>query len=208
MILSSAPTRFDFAGAPTDVAPFKTEEGGYVVNAALGIRVSVCLVPLETADVVVTSHDLGVEERYPSIDAVQPGGDLQLLKAVIAHVHPARGLHVSTTTEAPRGAGLGASASLTIALLSALRHLQGERPGVQDVVDDALHVENVMLGNVNGGQDQYAAALGGLHAFRFERRVSRSNPCTSPPPSSIRSKSIPCCATAATPACRGTSSTR
>jgi D-glycero-alpha-D-manno-heptose-7-phosphate kinase len=57
---------------------------------------------------------------------------------------------------------------LAIALLSALHRMKGERPGAEQLVHDALHVENVMLGNINGGQDQYAAALGGFNAFRFE----------------------------------------
>ncbi len=167
MIQTSAPTRFDLAGAPTDVAPYKTEEGGYVVNASLGIRVSVSVSTLDTPDIVVMSRDLGVEERFSSIEEIEHGGALQLIKTAIAHVHPEQGIYVSTTTEAPRGAGLGASASLAVALLSALRQLKGESPSLEQLVQDALHVENVMLGNINGGQDQYAAALGGFHALEF-----------------------------------------
>jgi D-glycero-alpha-D-manno-heptose-7-phosphate kinase len=54
-----------------------------------------------------------------------------------------------------------------VALLSALRQVNGETPTAGQLVDDALHVENVILGNINGGQDQYASALGGFHAFAF-----------------------------------------
>lgn len=167
MIQTSAPTRFDFAGAPTDVAPYKTEEGGYVVNASLGIRVSVSVSTLDGPGIVVMSRDLGVEERFSSIETIKHGGALRLIKTAIAHVRPERGIHVSTTTDAPRGAGLGASASLAVALLSALRQLNGESPSLEQLVDDALYLENVLLGNINGGQDQYAAALGGFHALQF-----------------------------------------
>jgi len=167
MIETSAPTRFDFAGAPTDVAPFKTDEGGFVVNASLGIRVRVCVSALDTPGVVVVSRDLGVEEQFASIDDVDHGGPLRLVKAAVVHVRPERGVRITTTSDAPRGAGLGASAALAVALLSALRRANGEAPTAEQLVDDALHVENVILGNINGGQDQYASALGGFHAFGF-----------------------------------------
>ena len=35
MIRSRAPVRVDFAGGWTDVPPFSTEVGGFVVNAAI-----------------------------------------------------------------------------------------------------------------------------------------------------------------------------
>lgn len=168
MIKTSAPTRFDFAGAPTDVEPFKTEEGGYVVNASLGIRVSASVaVTPDSSEIVVASRDLGVEERFASIETLDQSGVLRLIKAAIKHVHPEHGMQVTTSTDVRPGSGLGASASLAVALLSALRQTKGENTTATELVDDALYVENVMLGNINGGQDQFASVLGGFHALEF-----------------------------------------
>jgi D-glycero-alpha-D-manno-heptose-7-phosphate kinase len=168
VIHASAPTRFDFAGAPTDVEPFKSEEGGYVVNASLAIRVNVSIVASgDTSEIVVVSRDLGTEERFTSIETMDLDGELRLIKAVISHVQLDGGVRITTSTDAPAGSGLGASAALAVALLRALRQFKGEEPTALELAGDALHVENVLLGNINGGQDQYAAALGGFHAFEF-----------------------------------------
>lgn len=177
MTQTSAPTRLDFAGAPTDVEPFKTREGGYIVNASLGIRAQVSVSPLEdSSEVVVISKDLGIEERFTSVETIDDGGDLQLVKAATRHVHPDRGIRITTNTNAPRGSGLGASAALAIALVSALRTIKGENPTIDELVADALYVENVILGNINGGQDQYAAALGGFHALAFGPGLVAAHP--------------------------------
>ena len=40
-----APVRLDLAGGWTDVAPFSTDEGGAVVNAAIDLHVSATITP-------------------------------------------------------------------------------------------------------------------------------------------------------------------
>ncbi len=171
MIRSSAPTRVDLGGAHTDVEPFKSEEGGYVVNAALDLRVDVTIAVMadsaDSSDIVITSRDLGIEERFPSIETMDHIGELRLIKAAITHIQPRGAIHVTTTTGAPPGSGLGASAALAVALLGALYQLRGEAPAPAQLVHDALYVENVLLRNINGGQDQYASVLGGFHALAF-----------------------------------------
>ncbi len=168
VIRSSAPTRVDLGGAHTDVEPFKSEEGGYVVNAALDIRVDVSVATMtDSPDIVITSRDLNTEEHFSSIETMDHIGELRLIKAAITHMHPSGGVHVTTSTEAPPGSGLGASAALTVALLGALHQLRGEAPDPEQLVHDALYVENVLLANINGGQDQYASVLGGFHALEF-----------------------------------------
>jgi D-glycero-alpha-D-manno-heptose-7-phosphate kinase len=168
MIRSSAPTRVDLGGAHTDVEPFKSEEGGFVVNAALDVRVDVTIaVTDDSPHIVITSRDLGTEERFSSIETMDHSGELRLIKAAITHIRPPGAIHVTTSTEAPPGSGLGASAALAVALLGALHRCRGETPAPEELVHDAMYVENVLLGNINGGQDQYASVLGGFHALAF-----------------------------------------
>jgi len=163
----TAPTRLDFAGGPTDIEPFRSTEGGHVVNASLSVSAHASVAPREDSDITIISSDLGIEEHYPSINEMDIDGPLRLIKAAIHRVGPEQGLTVTTQNEAPHGSGLGASGSLAIALLNGLRHVKGEAPSSQQLVADALYVENVMLDNINGGQDQYAAAMGGFRSFSF-----------------------------------------
>ena len=63
---------------------------------------------------------------HASIQDLTVEGPLRLLGAAITHVAPSQGFHLSTNVEAPPGSGLSSSASLSVAVLSALRTLAGE----------------------------------------------------------------------------------
>jgi len=168
-ICSTAPSRFDFGGAPTDVEPYRSREGGHIVNGTINIKAHATIVPRIDGRIFVYSDNFeNNKETYDSIRDLTVEGPLRLLKAAIMHVAPSQGFELATNVEAPPGSGLGSSASLAVAVLSALRTFMGEvELDPMKLVEDALHVENVMLGNVNGGQDQYATALGGFHGMEF-----------------------------------------
>lgn len=165
-IHSIAPVRFDFGGGPTDVDPFKSQEGGFVVNAAINRFAEVQVIPRKDSSIVITSNDIGVREAANSLDELELVGSLRLIKAAVKYFE-LEGLAIKTKVDAPVGSGLGASAALAVALSGALRTFTGEDFTQEELVEDALHMENVLLGNINGGQDQYASALGGFNAFNF-----------------------------------------
>src|SRR5579859_7825714 len=157
-VVVRAPVRVDFAGGPSDVAPFCVQEWGYVVNAAIDKYAYAEVQVRADPQIVVTSHDLQQQEVYPSVDALGHDSPLRLLTTAIALVGSGPGLDVGVKTEVPAGAGLGASAAVCVALLRALQTLQGAAE---------MRVETGPLHNVGGGQDQYAAAFGGVQSFQF-----------------------------------------
>lgn len=67
----------------------------------------------------------------------------------------------------PAMSGLGSSSSFTVGLLNALRNLQGIPVSKIQLAADAIHVEqNIIKENV-GSQDQVAAAFGGFNKIEF-----------------------------------------
>lgn len=168
-VRSRAPVRFDFAGGPTDVEPFRSRESGFVINGALDRSAEVNITHRSDRRIIIHSDDLHKEESFESVDNIDLDGSLRLIKASVKHVAPSTGLEINTKVDVPSGSGLGTSAALAIALIGGLRAINGDtQPQTQLLVDDALYIENVMLNNINGGQDQYASALGGFHSFNFE----------------------------------------
>lgn len=169
VIVAEAPVRFDFGGGPTDVEPFKTREHGFVVNAAVKRLAHIKIKPRDDSKIILRSRNFKHNETFTSLDNLNLNGPLRLLKAAVKYVKPNTGMEITTLVDVPPGSGLGGSASLAIALLGALKTLKGETvTNTSELVADALYIENVMLNNINGGQDQYAAALGGFHAFNFD----------------------------------------
>ena len=165
-LFSQAPTRLDFAGGPTDLTWFAQTHGGRVINQSLAFYAKCWLLPRKDSQILIRSTDLCLEQSFKSIDEIAlDGGPLDLLKAAILHTASRSGMSLVTQVDVPHGSGLGASASLSVAVLKALYRFNRQKVSRTELAQHALLLENEMLGNSAGGQDQYAAALGGCHAF-------------------------------------------
>src|SRR5438105_3290209 len=82
-ITVKAPVRVDFAGGPSDVAPFCIEEWGYVVNGAIDKYATVRVRRRADSQIVVRSDDLQVEEHYPERAALRYDTPLRLLTTAV-----------------------------------------------------------------------------------------------------------------------------
>jgi D-glycero-alpha-D-manno-heptose-7-phosphate kinase len=67
----------------------------------------------------------------------------------------------------PARSGMGSSSAFTVGLLHALHALQGRMVGKQDLMNEAIHVEQDLLAETVGSQDQASAAHGGFNKITF-----------------------------------------
>jgi D-glycero-alpha-D-manno-heptose-7-phosphate kinase len=179
-VVTSAPTRVDFAGGWSDVPVFANVESGVVTNAALSLRVHVEAIHGGTG-VRLSAEDLGerVLARHPA--DLRYDGHLDLHKAAVNMLPVGGGLELLTRSDAPAGSGLGASGALDVALVAALAPLRRERYDREDLAELGFHLEAVELRLEGGRQDQYAAALGGVHELRFGAAGVTVHPIPLPP---------------------------
>lgn len=79
--------------------------------------------------------------------------------------------HIEVTVRSfvPAGSGLGSSASVTVALISALHALSGEVLSPLSLAKAAHDIETKDVGLQSGIQDQIAAAYGGSNLIRIEQ---------------------------------------
>lgn len=163
---ASAPVRLDFAGGWTDVAPFATEQGGVVVNAAIELRAAVEVSPGGTG-IRLDARDLGTSAAlgagtWSTADRAR----FPLQHAALTRVG-LTSCALRTSSAVPPGSGLGSSGALGVALVAALdAACQVERSRVQQA-EAAFELEAIDAALPGGRQDQYAAALGGFHQFTF-----------------------------------------
>jgi D-glycero-alpha-D-manno-heptose-7-phosphate kinase len=78
-----------------------------------------------------------------------------------------RGVEIVHTGDIPALSGIGSSSSFTVGLLNALYALRGEVVTKRRLAFDAIHVEQDMIGEPVGSQDQTAAAFGGFNHIEF-----------------------------------------
>jgi D-glycero-alpha-D-manno-heptose-7-phosphate kinase len=119
--------------------------------------------PAKDAALTVELHlpSYGDHYRFPLREA--PGRH-PMLEAALRRWAPADcHLEVTVSSPVPPGSGLGTSASVVVALISALQGLGGCLPRPDHVAQCAHEIETVDLGLQSGVQDQVAAAFGGAN---------------------------------------------
>ena len=138
-LVARAPTRLDFGGGWTDVAPYCDEQGGAVCNVAI-------------ARYAMATVATGAP--------VEGAADAPLVRAALrrAGIH---GASASLTSDFPQGAGLGGSSAAGVALAGALAALRGEILEPAALAERSRRTEIEELGVAGGFQDHYAAAFGG-----------------------------------------------
>jgi D-glycero-alpha-D-manno-heptose-7-phosphate kinase len=79
----------------------------------------------------------------------------------------AEGLEIHHIADLPARAGLGTSSAFTVGLLLALYGLKGQMRDKQTLAKDAIFIEQTLLNEAVGTQDQVSAAYGGFNRINF-----------------------------------------
>lgn len=78
-----------------------------------------------------------------------------------------KGVDIMHYGDLPHKAGMGASSSFTVGLLHAIYGLQGKIKTKRQLATDAIHIEQNLIKENVGSQDQTAAAFGGFNKIEF-----------------------------------------
>ena len=175
------PLRVNWAGGWSDVAPYCTERGGTVLNAAIllngALPVRVSLTRLDQRHIVLESADMGARQVFDSLGPLQRADDagdpLALHKAALmaSGVVPMRGGEMedllarlgggfalrTEVTGVPSGSGLGTSCILSAACIKALYEFMGLDFSAEAVCGRVMTAEQLM--STGGGWEDQIGAL-------------------------------------------------
>jgi D-glycero-alpha-D-manno-heptose-7-phosphate kinase len=76
-------------------------------------------------------------------------------------------LEIHHDGDLPARSGLGSSSSFTVGLINALKALDGRLTSKEELAHDAIHIEQCVLREPVGSQDQISAAFGGFNRIAF-----------------------------------------
>jgi len=162
-IKSSAPTRIDLAGGTLDIWPLHLFfENPPTLNAAIDLYAKVEITTRKDKKIFLTSHDLGLSEKFSSLDALPDNHELELVVRTLKFYSPKSGLEISTNCQAPQGSGIGGSSALNIALNGALNRLTGRRYRRSEMIKIAMNIETQVIKVPAGCQDYFPAMYGGV----------------------------------------------
>jgi D-glycero-alpha-D-manno-heptose-7-phosphate kinase len=166
MIISRTPYRISLFGGGTDYPEWYRREGGGVLSTTIDkyCYISCRVLPpfFAVRHRIVWSHVetvLNISEiLHPAVKAA-----LQVMG-----FDDSVGIELQHQGDLPARSGIGSSSSFSVGLIKALMALRGQSIEKHALALAAIHLEQEVLKEVVGVQDQLAAAYGGFNHMRFD----------------------------------------
>ena len=177
MVISRTPFRISFFGGGTDYPAWYRENGGAVLGTAID---KYCFI---TCRYLPPFFEHRLRVVHSKIENCQRAADIQhpAVRAVLGMLNVERGLEIHHDGDLPARSGMGSSSSFTVGLLHAMYALLGRLSNQQQLASEAIHVEQKLLGETVGAQDQIFASFGGFNFIEFKPDDSfRVEPLTLP----------------------------
>ncbi len=165
MIVSRTPLRISFLGGGTDYPDHFRVYGGQSLAVAIDKYSYIAVnpvIPLFEHSIRISYSRMEVPRSVDEIEHPSVRECLRFLKLD-------GGIEVHYVGDLPARTGLGSSSSFTVGLLHALHASKGEIVSRKELAAEAVYVEQELIRERVGVQDQYTCALGGLLHLRFDR---------------------------------------
>ncbi|MEN9654329.1 MAG: hypothetical protein RL235_441 [Chlamydiota bacterium] len=171
-IISRTPLRISFFGGGTDYPAYFCRHPGAVLGTTIDQYTYVSLNTLSD----FFDHKLRIS--YSQIELVKTLDEIQhpSVKGCLQHkgIFPLIDVHIAA--DLPAKTGLGSSSSFTVGFLNALYALQGKRSAKQKLAEESCFVEQEVVKENVGSQDQFHASFGGLNIIEFTPASIRVRP--------------------------------
>ncbi len=163
MILSRTPHRISFFGGGTDYPEYYNEFGGKTLGVAIDkySYINIRKLPpfFEHKHRIVYSK----QENVNTISQIQHPSVRETLK----YFNIDYGISIHHDGDIPARSGMGSSSAFTVGLINSINALNGKMSSKAQLTEQAIHIEqNIIKENV-GSQDQTFAAYGGLNIINF-----------------------------------------
>jgi len=163
MIISRTPFRISFFGGGTDYPVWYEKNEGLVLSATIN---KYCFI---TARYLPPFFEYKHRIRYYQHEEAQSLEEIKhpSVRECARYLKIDKGLEIVHNADLPAQSGLGSSSTFTVGLLNALYALQNYMPTKRELALKAIHIEQDLIGESVGSQDQTSAAFGGLNKITF-----------------------------------------
>jgi D-glycero-alpha-D-manno-heptose-7-phosphate kinase len=163
MIISRTPFRISFFGGGTDYPAWYRQHGGAVLAATINKYCYLTCRYLPPFFEHRTRIVYSKMETCNSVDEIIHPSARETLRFLKFE----RGVEIHHDGDLPGRSGMGSSSAFTVGLLNALYALQGQTLGKNQLASESIHIEQEILQEMVGSQDQVCAAYGGLNRISF-----------------------------------------
>lgn len=163
MVISKTPFRISFFGGGTDYPAWYKENGGTVLATTIN---KYCYITCRYLPPFFEHKHRIVYSQYEHVNEIDEINH-PAVREVFRFMNIKDGLEIHHDGDLPARSGLGSSSAFTVGLLHALYALSGKMATKRRLMLDAIHVEQEMIKENVGSQDQAITAFGGLNKIEF-----------------------------------------
>ena len=163
MIVSRTPFRISFFGGGTDYPAWYREHGGAVLATTIN---KYCYL---TCRYLPPFFDHRFRVVWSKIENCLTIDEIThpAVREALRHLGITRGLEIHHDGDLPARSGTGSSSTFVVGLLHALYALLGTMPSKHQLAMESIHLEQNVMRETVGSQDQIMAAYGGLNHVQF-----------------------------------------
>ena len=166
MIISRTPLRLSFFGGGTDYPDYFLRHGGAILGSAIGKYSFI------TANRFPSKlFDYSLRVSYRKVELVKDIGEVEhrVYRECLKYCGLESDIELHNIADLPAFTGLGSSSSFTVGLLKVLYAFKGQSLSAQELGYRAIEMEQQILQEHVGCQDQMLAAVGGLNLIEFHQ---------------------------------------
>jgi len=164
MIICRTPFRISFFGGGTDYPVWYKKETGAVIATSIN---KYCYITCRYLPPFFKHKHRIV---YRNVEYPQNTSEIQhpVVRESLTYMNIDRGVEIHYDGDLPARTGLGTSSSFTVGLLNVLYALKGKMISKRQLALNAIHMEQDLLKENIGSQDQITAAFGGFNKIEFD----------------------------------------
>ncbi|MCR4842501.1 MAG: kinase [Eubacterium sp.] len=166
MIITRTPLRISFFGGGTDLPDYYLNRGGEVISTTIDKYLYITCRHMPPFWDYKHRLVYGSKSEFVSnIDDIEHPS----IRETLRFLNIDYGVDMHYNTDIPARSGIGSSSSFTVGLLNALNGLDGKISSKHQLMRDSIYIEQKMIKEPVGAQDQTAAAYGGFNHIIFRK---------------------------------------
>jgi len=163
MIMSRTPFRISLFGGGTDYPAWYLEHGGAVVGTTIN---KFCYISFRSLPPFFEHRHRIVYSRIELPQKIE-NIDHPAVRCVLSEHNVDEGVEIQYYGDLPARSGMGSSSAFTVGLLNALRAHRGQISSADWLAKEAIRIEQEIIRESVGSQDQVWASYGGTNLIRF-----------------------------------------
>lgn len=165
MIISRTPFRVSLFGGGSDYPQWYKNRGGAVIGTAIN---KYCYITVRDLPPFFQHKHRIV---YSQVETPNKISEINhpSVRAILSEMNETSGLEIQHQADLPARSGLGSSSSFTVGLINALRAREGRISSPDFLREESIRIEQEIIKENVGSQDQCWAAHGGTNFIEFQK---------------------------------------